>query len=63
MNQTIKTKNIYIVYLNVYGSKKKFFKCLVAGSLKQLVKNRYIREKNGLEKKQPTWKNRAKKKI
>jgi hypothetical protein len=41
------------------AAKKNFSKCLVAGSLKQLVKNRYLKEKNGLEKKQPTWKNRA----
>jgi hypothetical protein len=38
-----------------------FFKCVVTDSLKQLVKNIDMREKNGLEKKQPTWKSNNKK--
>jgi hypothetical protein len=45
------------VYLNVFGNEKRFSKSLVTGSLKQSVKNWDLREKNGLEKKQPTWKN------
>jgi len=32
---------------------------LVTYSLKQSVKNRDLKKKNGLEKKQPAWKNRA----
>jgi hypothetical protein len=46
-----KNRKKHIVYLNVSASKKRFSKCSVTDSLKQSVKNRDLKENNGLEKK------------